>query len=134
MGRSFLGEEDLERSLKCWGMPGTAGTLLVLGARCRGPPGPLISGVLYERLLCCCAALFCVAMAGREGPRGFLPFICGPGEAPSRDGARGMVGYGEFSSHREGCGVPDFDHGYPENIPLVVLVLDDAGDASIGEK
>lgn len=68
------------------------------------PPGPLISGVLYDLLRCCWAALWLLdAIAGREGPRGFL------WGAPSLDGARGIAGavYLWLGSSHPGWGVRD---------------------------
>lgn len=101
-------------------------------------PGPLISGVLYDRLLCWLAVEW-LERAGIDGPRGFLPFImCGFGEFPSREGARGIAGavYRLWSSPHGGCGVPDLGNGYAgvANILLAVLVRDEAGDSATGEK
>lgn len=64
---------------------------------------PLISGVLYDRLRCCCAALG--GMPGREGPRVPLPYAFG--DDPSLDGARGIAGavYRFVVSSQGGCGV-----------------------------
>jgi len=120
-------------------MPGTAGTGVPPVVRGRIPGGPLISGVLYDRLLCCWAALcVCEAMTGREGPRGFRPLIpYGLGDGPSRDGALGMAGaVYRFVSSQPDCGVPVFGNGYAWlwNMLLAVLVRDDTGDSATGEK
>lgn len=84
---------------RCGGILGTVGTAVAVLVFRRGLAGPLISGVLYDRLRCCCARFWeceaeCEAMTGIEGPLGALPLTpyALTGDEPSREGARGIAG------------------------------------------